>query len=272
MTRHRVLALLLIAASAPSLVRAADRTSEAKALFFDRRYAAARDAWAAVQAQAGNDPAVYWVARCSELLGEHERALGEYGRYLEVRPADAVIAEEARTSRVSLAARLYKSGRKGHVRIVEDALEDPSRTVRYFAALQLAGLGREVGKPAVPVLRRIVAEERDRDLVERAKLALLRVDSRALSPASEASAARGVGPWIRVRIYEAGESVPDVSIDLPLALAELVFKGLPDETRRDLRGRGYEAESFIRQLREMGPARILDVKGDGGDRVQIWIE
>jgi len=47
MTRHRVLALLLIAASAPSLVRAADRTSEAKALFFDRRYAAARDAWAA---------------------------------------------------------------------------------------------------------------------------------------------------------------------------------------------------------------------------------
>ena len=50
------------------------------------------------------------------------------------------------------------------------ALSDPGKTVRYYAALQLAGLGKELGMPALPVLKEIVAREKDDDLVERAKL------------------------------------------------------------------------------------------------------
>jgi hypothetical protein len=265
MTRHITAALFLLAAAVGGAVP--DRGTEAKALFFDRKYAEAREAWTSVT---GSEAAAYWIARCSESLGEYERALGEYAGYLARRPRDARLAEEARTSRVSLAMRLYKAGRTVHLPIVVDSLRDPSRTVRYFAALQLAGLGRESGRPAIPVLRGIVEDEHDPDLVERAKLALLRLDPRTLSPA--ARSARGTAEWIKVRVYERGGSSANVSIDVPLALAELVFKSLPDDTRTELKGRGYEADSFLRKLRELGPTRILDIRGDDGERVQIWIE
>jgi HEAT repeat protein len=254
---------LLVASAA-----AADHITDAKALFFDRQYAEAREAWAAVQVEKGNDPALYWVARCSELLGEHERALDQHARFLAGRPRDPVLAEEARTSRVGLATRLYKAGVKRHLPVIVEALEDPSRTVRYFAALQLSTLGREVGQAAVPVLRRIAADERDGDLVERAKIALLRLDPKALSTEGAPPARPGV--FIHVRIREKGEV--KVSARFPLALAELVFKSLPDDARRDLRRQGYEAESFLGKLRELGPSRIVDIRDGDGETVEIWIE
>ena len=57
----------------------AERLRSAKTLFFDRKYAEARQAWEAVRAAAKGAEAeapAYWVARCSENLGESERALG----------------------------------------------------------------------------------------------------------------------------------------------------------------------------------------------------
>jgi hypothetical protein len=267
----------------PALLRAQDDESlrAAKALFFDRKYAEARQAWRAIQAS-GRGPeaaaAAYWVARCSEHLGELPRALSEYGDYLAKRPGDRALAEEARTSRVGLAARLYKAGAKEHLPILTDALRDPSRTVRYFAALQLSSLGREVGRPAIPILRKIVAEEPDEDLTERAKLALLRLAPETLAestaPALPPAGRRGVrtAGFIRVRIYEGRQAKPKVSINLPVALAELVFKSLPDEARLELKRRGYDADNFWDHLKRLEPAEILTIEGGGGERIQVWIE
>jgi hypothetical protein len=159
--------------------------------------------------------------------------------------------------------------------VAQGALRDPSRTVRYFAALQVASLGAEAGKPAVPVLREILAEEKDEDLVERAKLALLRVDRSALSRAVEAPAPRGASrraSWVRVRIYEKGETKPGVSINLPVALADLVFKSLPDDAIADLKREGYDARTFWERLKSTGPAEILTIEGKDGERIQVWIE
>jgi hypothetical protein len=266
----RMLAGLLAISAAAAAAAGADRTAEAKTLFFDRHYAEARAAWIAVRDAGGGEAAPYWIARCSELLGEHERALDEYGRYLASRPRDAFLVDEARTSQVGLAARLYREGKKKHLRVMVDSLEDPSRTVRYFAALQLASLGSPAGRPALPVLRRIVAEERDPDLVERAKLALLRLEPHVLPPVSDTRPVPGGLRSIHVRIREEGK--PKVTVDFPLALAELVFKNLPDEARHELKKRGYEAESFLHKLKELGPTRIVEINGDGGDKVEIWID
>ncbi|HEX6737287.1 MAG TPA: hypothetical protein VF310_03335, partial [Vicinamibacteria bacterium] len=107
--RFWVIALGLLAVAADD----ADRVRRAKELFFDRKYAEAREAWTAVKDQApGADAnlAAYWIARSSENLGEHERAFREYGEFLARRSSDRALVEEARTSRVGLAARLYKKG------------------------------------------------------------------------------------------------------------------------------------------------------------------
>jgi len=259
-----------------------DRLRSAKALFFDRNYAEARQAWQAIlQSSRGAEAAAaaYWVARCSENNGEHDRAFREYAEFLARRPADGALVEEARTSRVGLAARLYKAGRKQHLPVLVDAVADPSRTIRYYAALQLSTLGPEVGKPAIPVLLSIVENEKDPDLVERAKLALLRLDPRALTrtvppePGSRPPAPRGrEARWFRLRIFEAGSSKAKVSVNLPIALADMLFQSLPEDAKADLRRDGYDAEKLWARLRALGPTEILTVEGQDGGKIQIWME
>jgi tetratricopeptide (TPR) repeat protein len=258
---------------------------QAKALFFDRQYAEARAAWQGVLDASGvkDAPAApYWIARCSESLGENERALSEYGRYLATKPADRALAEEAKTSRVSLAVKLAKEGEPRHTRIALDGLGDVSKTVRYFAALQVASLGPEEGKSAIPVLKEIIEKEKDDDLVERAKLALLRLDRNALPPpvpvppkpaaSGKPVASAKAASWVHIRIYEKGQSKPNVAINLPVALADLVFKSLPDSAIADLRKEGYDARSFWEALKKTGPAEILTVEGKDGERIQVWLE
>jgi tetratricopeptide (TPR) repeat protein len=274
----------------------AERLRTAKTLFFDRKYAEARQAWEAVRAAAKGVEAeapAYWVARCSENLGESERALKEYDAFLALRPKDSALVDEARTSRVSLAAKLYKAGNKAYVKVLRDALSDPSRTVRYYAALQMSGLDAEMGRLAVPVLRQILAQEKDADLVDRAKLGLMRWDPAALSgPAtsgapSATASARTTAPviaprtttgrareahWVHVRITEKGGTKPKVSINLPLGLAEMLFKSLPEDAKADLRREGYDPETFWARLRQLGPSEIISIEGDEGERIQIWTE
>jgi hypothetical protein len=281
--RRVVVALLLAALAAPASALAqadSERLREAKELFFDRSYGEARDAWQAIAASGrGTDAqaALYWVARCSESLGESERALGEYAAYLASHPSDRTLVEEAKTSRVALAVKLARAGKRLHVGIAKDALGDPSSVVRYFAALQVASLGPAEGKPAVPVLKEILAREKDQDLVDRAKLALLRLDRAALAEASPEPPQRASGKarsagWVRVRIYEKGVAKPKVAINVPVALADLVFKSLPDEAIADLRSEGYDARSFWEAVKKTGPGEILTVEGDEGERIQVWIE
>jgi hypothetical protein len=274
-----VAALLLVLLAMPAAVGAqadAERLRNAKALYFDKDYAQARGAWQALRAAGGRDAqlAQFWIARCSESLGEKERALAEYGEFLAGRPTDRTLAEDARTSRVGLAVDLAQQGQPERAAIAREALSDPSKTVRYFAALRLATLGPEVGRPAVPVLKEILAKEKDPDLVERAKLALLRIDRSALAEAEPAHS-RGSSrqaSWIRVRIFHKGATRPEVSINLPVALAEMVFKSLPDEARTDLRKKGYDADNFWEALKKTGPTDILSIEGEDGERVQVWIE
>jgi len=272
----------------------------AKTLFFDRKYAEARQAWEAVRAAKGPDAeaAAYWVARCSENLGENDRALKEFDAFLALRPSDRTLTEEARTSRVGLASKLYKAGRKERAQVLRDALGDPSKTVRYYAALQMAGLDAQMGKLAAPVLRRIVEQEKDEDLVGRARLGLLRWDLAALdrpepaartgssagvtASATPRSSASGSAPtraydgrearWVHIRITEKGGTRPKVSINLPLGLAEMLYKALPDDAKADLRRKGYDAATFWDSLRKLGPSEILSIEGDEGERIEIWTE
>jgi hypothetical protein len=274
----------VVAAAAPARAQAeAERVRTAKTLFFDRKYAEARQAWEAVRAATGAgeaESAAYWVARCSENLGENERALKEYDSFLALKPKDKALLEEARTSRVSLAAKLYKAGNKGRVAVLREAAADPNKTVRYYAALQMAGLDADMGHLAVPVLRQILAQEKDPDLVDRAKLGLLRWDPAALGGVSSSAHALPASPrpagrearWVHIRVTEKGGSGPKVSINLPLALAEMVFKSLPDDVKTDLRHKGYDAETFWDRLRHLGAAEIISVEGDDGERIQIWTE
>jgi hypothetical protein len=269
-----LIALVLLS----STVAFAEGGRSAKELFFDRDYAAARQAWEGLH-QSGSGPdarrALYWMARCSESLGEQERALHEYGAFLDEHPGDRLLAEEARTNRVGLATRLYKAGKKQYLSIVLNALGDANKSVRYFAALQLAGLGPEVGRPAIPVLELILRDESDPDLVDRAKLGILRLDPQSLAQGTHArSSGASKAPsvkWLKVRVTPKGQSRPNLSINLPITLAELLFKSLPEDAQSELARKGFDETTFWSKVRDMGPSRLVDIE-DEEQRIEVWVE
>lgn len=281
----RLLAVMLLACSAAtaSAQVGAERVRAAKALTLDRKYAEARQAWQAILATAQGadaDAAAYWIARSSEKLGEHERAFKEFGTFLARRPADRSLLDEARTSRIGLAARLYRAGQTSYVNVMHEGLTDTNKTVRYYAALQLGGLGAPTSKRAVPVLKEILAKENDQDLLDRARIILLKLDPGALTqaPAPElkgtprAPGPAGTARWLRVRVFEAGHSQPQVNVNVPVALADVLFQSLPDEAKSGLKKKGYDADNFWRKLKQLGPTEIIEIKGDDGSVVKVWLE
>lgn len=288
-----ILALSLVVLSAFSFPLALEMETdlnEAKALFFDRKYEESRLKWAEIADSKGpnTEAATYWVARCSESLGENERAFREYGAFLDLPPTDARLAEEAEISRIGLATKLTRSGKTGYLTAVLRSLGDDRAPVRYFGALQVASLPTLAeARKATTVLREIVKTSKDADIVERAKLQLLKLEPKSLAQVSPAqtqstpaarSTARGAEPrepegtarLLRIRISKGGKQT--VAVTVPFSLAEFVFGSLPDATKRGLELKGYDADGFWKRLRTLNIREIVKVVGEDGETIEIWVE
>ncbi len=289
-----ILALSLIALSAfsfPLSLGMETDLNEAKALFFDRKYEESRVKWTQIADSKGpnTEAATYWVARCSESLGENERAFREYGAFLDLPPQDARLAEEAEISRIGLATKLTRSGKAGYLTAVLRSLGDDRAPVRYFGALQVASLPTLAdARKATVVLREIVKTSKDADIVERAKLQLLKLEPKSLAQVSPAhphptpptprSSARGaeqkdpqgMARLLRIRISKGGKQT--VAVTVPFSLAEFVFGSLPDATKRGLELKGYDADGFWKRLRTLNIREIVSIVGEDGETIEIWVE
>ena len=290
-----ILAATLVALSAFSFAFPLPLTletdlNEAKALFFDRKYEESRAKWAEIALAPGpnSEAASYWIARCSESLGETERAFREYGVFLDLPPTDTRLAEEAEISRVGLATKLTRAGKPGFLTAVIRSLGDDRAPVRYFGALQVGSLPNLVdARKATPVLREIVSASKDADIVERAKLQLLRLEPRSLakappapprpsatpkrvSPRYEEKEPEGPARLLRIRISKGGKQT--VAVTVPFSLAEFVFGSLPDSAKRSLEGKGYDADGFWKRLRSLNIREIVSIVGEDGETIEVWVE
>jgi hypothetical protein len=53
----------------------------------------------------------------------------------------------------------------------------------------------------------------------------------------------------------------------------MVFKSLPEDAQRELKRKGLaDADAFWEKLKGLGPAQILDIQGEDGEKIQIWLE
>lgn len=290
-----ILAATLVALSAFSFAFPLPLTletdlNEAKALFFDRKYEESRAKWEEIARAKGptSEAATYWIARCSESLGETERAFREYGVFLDLPPTDTRLAEEAEISRVGLANQLTRAGKPGFLTAVIRSLGDDRAPVRYFGALQVGSLPNLAdARKALPVLREIVSTSKDADIVERAKLQLLRLEPRSLaktpppsprpsatpnrvSPRSAEKEPQGPARLLRIRISKGGKQT--VAVTVPFSLAEFVFGSLPDSAKRSLEGKGYDADGFWKRLRSLNIREIVSIVGEDGETIEVWVE
>ncbi len=147
-------------------------------------------------------------------------------------------------------------------------MRSPNKIVRYYAAFKLSYIkDKSVSGRAVPVLKGIVEDERDPELRDRARIALLRVDPGALKEVGDDR--HGVRARIlRIQVLEAGKKKVDINI--PWALADLALQAIPDEEKSVMRKKGYDLDRIISELAKMGSS-IIEIN-DGSSVIKIWIE
>ena len=271
--------LTAAAVSADEIGRDQEVFNQGKVLVFDKKWEEARAVFQRVIQEFPNSSLVpqahYFVARCLQLRGKEVEALRSYEQFLQRYPNEPVLQLEARNAVVDLAASLLEKGDSTYRDRIVSGLTDSRKDVRYFSAIRSSYLGnRETAATAIPILREILEKEKERDLVDRAKIALLRLDPNALTPESPGQKKpenRGDSRMFHIRVYEDGGSAPTVEVNLPLGFAQLAIMALDESKKEELRKKGFNVDDFWESIKRLGPTKILEVR-DGKDLVKIWIE
>jgi tetratricopeptide (TPR) repeat protein len=224
--------------------------------------------------------AYFYTAYCLRLQKKPAEALLAYEQFLQKYPGEPTFAAQARQVVVELAASLVEQGQPAYRNRLITALGDPRKEVRYFAAIRCSSLkDRQLNSLSVPVLKEIMAKEKQQDLVKPASFALLRIDPAALSrPEPQKTAKSQSKPgdnavkMFHFRVYEGGENTaPKVEFDIPVSFVQLFVKALDESTKAELRKRGVDLDNVWESLNQMGPAKILTIR-DGASVIKLWIQ
>jgi hypothetical protein len=280
--RKKALIIILLAAAA---VGAAAQEppderlfQEAKTLFFDERWEDAQEMFEDLLDDYPKSPlvsqATFYKAEClARRKGHDEEALEAYKDYLSTRGRNDSLSEQAETSIIDLAYELYKDDEEGYLDEIERRLESPDRVIRYYSAFKLSLVkDKEVAVQAIPVLERIIVEEEDQDLRDRAKIALLRISPDSLRHVEDREG-RGRAKALRISVVVQGQREPVFSLNIPWALADLALQAIPEKDKAALRAEGYDLDRIVRDLTRI-KGNIIEIipKDDRTRAIRIWIE
>lgn len=248
---------------------------DAKILIFDKEW---KDAQGKLEELIEDYPespwysqAIFYLGKClQEQPGKEVKALGIYNDYIHLDKRNDQLVEESETSIIELAFRLYERGEKSYLSEIKKRLSSPNKVVKYWAAIKLSyAKDKKVARMGLPVLLEILEAERDDELKDRAKIAVLRVDPDALKDFEEEKYERKA-KMLHIRVYEAGNKKIKLSLDIPWALADLALAAIPDEEKQSMREEGYDLDKIIQDLARV-KGNIIEIKSE--DSVtKIWID
>ncbi len=264
-------ALVLAAAGANAASGSKDQEmlNQGKILIFDKKWEEARNVFHRVvnefPASGAAAEASYYIARCFQFQGRETEAIRAYEEFLQKYPNEPFLPAEAKNAVVEIAASLMEKGNAGYKDRLAAALISPDKNVRYFAAIRSSRIGDPYLKSmAVPVLRDIVKKETESELVDRAKIALLRLDPKALAKPAEAPAASEPKPrpkadpknpqrMFHLVVYQAGSAEPRVELNLPVSLAQLAIAALDESAKQEIRKKGFDIDNIWEASTASGP-------------------
>ncbi len=215
--------------------------------------------------------AYFYRAKCLQEQGGKElEALNTYKDYLKRRDRGQSLVEESERSIIDLAADLYKYGKRNYLEEIEDRLSSPNKVIKYYAAFKLSYMkDKKVASKGVSILKEILRKERDNELRDRAKIALLRVHPDALKDFEEEKYDSKM--WVlNVRFYKMGEKEPYFKLTIPWALADLALGAISEEEKAMMKAEGHDLSRIIEELKEVGEFVYQDK--DEGVTIRIWIE
>jgi hypothetical protein len=247
---------------------------EAKILIFDKEWKDAQekleDLLEKYPDSSWYSQAVFYRAKClKEQRRKKLEALKAFRDYIKRRDRSKSLAEDSELSIIDLAYELYKDGKRSYLAEIEKRLSSSNRVVRYFAAIKLSQVKeKKVASRAVPVLKEIIKKEKDDELRDRAKIALLRVDPGVLKDLEEERPVRKA-KLLKIRVWKDGELT--LKINIPWALADLALGSIEDEEKASLKKEGYDLDTIMKTLAEVGEIIYIENKEEG-TIIKIWID
>ena len=247
---------------------------EAKVLIFDKEWKDAQEKLEELLEKYPDSPwysqAVFYRAKClKEQKGKKLEALKAFQDYIKRENRSKSLAEDSELSIIDLAYELYKDGKRSYLDEIEKRLSSSNRVVRYFAAIKLSQVEeKKVASRAVPMLKEIIKKEKDDELRDRAKIALLRVDPGALKDLEEERPVRKAR-LLKIRVWKDGELT--FKVNIPWALADLALGSIEEEEKASLKKEGYDLDTIMKTLAEAGEIIYIENKEEG-TIIKIWIE
>lgn len=248
---------------------------EAKILIFDREWQKAQEI---LEELIRDFPESRWYplaffyrAKClQEQEGKEKEAINAYKGYVQLKDRNRSLVEESEISIIDLASDLYKAGKKSYLKEIESRLSSLNKVIKYYAAFKLSYIKeRKVAVRGLPVLKEIINKERDDELRDRAKIAMLRIDPEALRDFEEERYERRAVIF-KIRVYETETNKTKFSINIPWALADLVFGAIGDEEKALIKERGYDLDRIRDELTRIR-ANVIVIQGDK-ITIKMWID
>ncbi len=280
-TRKRIILFFLLALLNKFIYSFQEKElSEAKLLILDKRWKEAEVKIMEIlkrypESEKSSD-ILFYLGQCiQEQGGREEEAINVFEKYLK-ETEKARFAEEAEIAIIDLSSDLYKKGRKSYIENIRKRLESKNRVIRYYSAFKLSYFKDDQKFHAVPVLKEILRQERDNELRERAKIALLRIDPYLLSGKSEEE---NKIKMLKIVIIKRNTGKQELSIKIPFDLANLAIQALskPDTKIKGnvkIDGKRIESESLneiFQKFLNMKKAEILEIYNKD-EIIKIWIE
>ena len=250
---------------------------EAKLLLFDKKWEAALDRLGRLVEDYPASPyaaqALFYKGECLNSLDGREReALKAYKDYLALPDPNPSLAEESEGSIIDLSYELYGRGDGQAIKDIEARLAHANKVVRYYAAYKLSLVSdKKTAAKSVPVLKSIIASEKDPELRDRARIALMRVSPESLRAVEGGTSSRTGARMLRLRVTKRGQREPALAINIPIALADLALGAMPEEEKAAIRKEGYDLDKIMNELAKSKES-ILKIVGDDGSIIEIWIE
>lgn len=250
---------------------------EAKILIFDKKWEEAQEKLDEILKDypdsRWHSQALFYKGKClKEQRGKQVKALEVYKQYIRLKDANEDLKEESEAAIIELALELYERGRRSYLSEIDSRLDNPSRSIRYYAALQLSLVkDKRIAEKALPVLKEILIRERDEEFRDRARLAILRIDPDAFEEFEEDQPRTGA-KILYFRVYKTGQKKPTFSLNIPWALADLAFSAIPKEAKVSMREEGYDLDRIIRQLLEYEGEVFTFEDEEEGTIVKMWIK
>lgn len=89
------------------------------------------------------------------------------------------------------------------------------------------------------------------------------------APQETEIAPEGKPKWLKVRVTGGGSE--KVNVNLPLSLARVALKFVPQHARDRMEEQGVDIEALLSEVTETKIGKLVEVQ-DADDHVEVWIE